>query len=144
VKNTRLSVEVLCIVGGTYLERDLPGPAENPDLLRRYLEQSPYEGLSDEAYVKLMEDAVQLWPDSRFARAGLARAILRGHSERTMAEKRRAAPEYLRAAEIAFAEGKVRYIRDPWRFSESYATAMPSTDTSLARGRWCASKNSTR
>jgi hypothetical protein len=94
VKNAGLSVEVVCIVGGTYLERDLPGQAESPDLLPRYLEQPPYEGLSDEAYVKLMEEAVQIWPESRFAHAGLARAILRGHSGRTLAEKRRAAPEY--------------------------------------------------
>jgi hypothetical protein len=112
VKNTGLSLEVHCIVGGTYLERDLPGPSESPDLLRRYLEQPPYEGLSDEAYVALMEEAVQLWPESRFAHAGLARGILSGHRERTVAEERRAAPEYLQAAEIAFAEGKVRYIRD--------------------------------
>ena len=112
VKNTGLSLEVLCIVGGTYLERDLPGPREDPDLLRRYLEQPPYDGLSDEAYVAKMDEAVQRWPESRFAHAGLARAILRGHREPTLAAKRRAAPEYLRAAEIAFAEGKVRYIRD--------------------------------
>jgi hypothetical protein len=112
VKNTGLSLETWCVIGGTYLERDLPGPRETPDLLRRYLEQPPYEGLTDEAYVAVMEEAVQLWPESRFAHAGLGRAKLRGHRERTVDEKRRAAPEYLQAAEIAFAEGQVRYIRD--------------------------------
>jgi hypothetical protein len=112
VKDTGLTLEVLCIVGGTYLERDLPGPGESADLLRRYLEDPPYDGLGDEAYVALMEEAVRLWPESRFARAGLARAILRGHRERTIAEKRRAAPEYLKAAEVAFAEGKVRYVSE--------------------------------
>src|SRR2546425_2483832 len=89
VKNTGLSLEVICVIGGTYLERDLPGPRESADLLRRFLEQRPYDGLSDEAYVALMEEAVQLWPESRFAHAGLGQAILRVHRERTVAETRR-------------------------------------------------------
>jgi tetratricopeptide (TPR) repeat protein len=94
------------------LSENLPGPRETPDLLRRYLEQPPYEELRDEAYVAVMEEAVQLWPESRFAHAGLGRAILRGHRERTIAEKRRAASAFVSAAEIAFAEGKVRYVLD--------------------------------
>jgi hypothetical protein len=107
--NTGLSLEVLCVVVGTYLDRDLPSPSESPDLLRRYLEQPPYAALSDRAYLAVMEEAVQLWPTSRFAHVGLAQAILRGRAEPTSTEKRRAAPEYLKAAEIALAEGKVRY-----------------------------------
>lgn len=110
VKNTGLSLELLCVVAGTYLERDLPAPSESPDLLRRYLEQPPYAGLTDEAYVATMREAVQLWPASRFSHAGLARAVLRGHRERTTAEKQQAATAYIRASQIAFSEGQVRYI----------------------------------
>jgi hypothetical protein len=109
VQNTGLSLEVLCVVRGTYLERDLPSPDESPDLLRRYLEQPPYAALGDRAYLAVMEEAVQLWPTSRFAHAGLAQAILRGHGEPTIDKKRRAAPEYVKAGEIALAEGRVRY-----------------------------------
>lgn len=109
VQATGLSLEILCIITDTPLDRDRPAATESPDLLRRYLEQPPYAGLSDAAYLAAMQEAVQLWPASRFSHAGLARAILRGHRERTAAEKRQAASEYLRAAQIAFTEGKVRY-----------------------------------
>jgi tetratricopeptide (TPR) repeat protein len=112
VKDTGLSLEVLCIVGGTFLERDLPGPGEDADLLRRYLEEPPYAGLTDEAYVDVMKEAVQMWPGSRFSHAGLARAILSRRREATIDEKRQAASAYLKAAEIAFTDRRVRYASE--------------------------------
>ena len=112
IKNSGLSLEVLCIVGGTVLERDLPGPGEDADLLRRYLEEPPYAGLTDEAYVNVMKEAVQMWPGSRFAHAGLARAILSRDGEATIDERQQAASAYLKAAEVAFTENKVLYASE--------------------------------
>jgi tetratricopeptide (TPR) repeat protein len=109
-----LSREILCVIVETPLFRhDLPGPGESPDLLRRYLQQGPYENLSGAEYRVVMEEAVRLWPQSRYAHAGLAHALLAGHgTQASPADKRWAADELLTAAEIAFSEGKVRYVMD--------------------------------
>jgi tetratricopeptide (TPR) repeat protein len=111
VKELGLSLEVLCIIGDTYLFRhDMPGPGESPDVLRRYLRQGPYEKLSDAEYRAVMEEAVRLWPQSRYAHAGLAQALLASHgAQASLVDKRRAADEWLTAAEIAFSEGRVQY-----------------------------------
>jgi len=105
-------LEVLCVIADTYLFRhDLPGPDESPDILRRYLRQGPYENLSGAEYRTVMEEAVRLWPQSRYAHAGLAQVLLAGHgAQASPADKRRAADEWLTAAEIAFSEGRVRYV----------------------------------
>lgn len=110
VAETGLSWEVLCVITNTPLFRDLPGPDESPDLLRRYLRQEPYENLGDTEYRALMEEAVELWPLSRYAHAGLAYALLAGHGvPQSLSDRQRAADELLTAAEIAFSQGKVRY-----------------------------------
>jgi tetratricopeptide (TPR) repeat protein len=60
-----------------------------------------------------MEEAVHLWPQSRYAHAGLAHALLVGHgTQASPADKRRAADELLAAAEIAFSEGRVRCVSE--------------------------------
>jgi len=88
-----LSIEVQCIIGDTYLVRhDMPGPDEDPDLLRRYLRQGPYENLSKEQSIVVMEEAVRLWPQSHYAHQGLAETLLGGHGNQgDSADKRRAA-----------------------------------------------------
>jgi tetratricopeptide (TPR) repeat protein len=57
-----------------------------------------------------MEEAVCLWPQSQYAHAGLAYALIGDHVapdvKPTPADKRRAADELLLAAEIAFKQGK--------------------------------------
>jgi len=111
VKNTGLSLEVLCVITDTALDRhNRPGPGESPDLLRRYLQQGPYENLGSAEYRAVMEEAVRLWPQSQYAHAGLARALLGDNVapgvQPTPADKRQAADELLLAAEIAFKEGK--------------------------------------
>jgi len=60
-----------------------------------------------------MEEAVRLWPQSHYAHAGLAQALLGGHGiQGDPADRRRAADEFLIAAEIGFSEGKVRYVTE--------------------------------
>ena len=100
IEGSKLSIEVQCIIGDTYLARINPaGPNENPDLLRRYLRQEPYKfgTMSGAEYRAVMEEAVRLWPQSQYAHAGLAFALLGGRGaadvESTPAEKRRAARE---------------------------------------------------
>jgi len=59
----------------------------------------------------VMEEAVRLWPKSYYAHAGLARALLGGHTapdvQPTPTDLRRAADEFQIAAEIAFSKGKI-------------------------------------
>jgi len=114
IEGSGLSIEVQCIIGDTYLVRhDMPGSDESPDLLRRYLQKPPYENLSKEQYITVMEEAVRLWPQSRYAHAGLAEA-LRGPNgiPGDLADRRRAADEFLVAADIAFSKGSVRYVTE--------------------------------
>ena len=88
-------------------------PKESPDLLRRLLQQEPYENLSKEQYLAVMEEAVRLWPQSHYAHEGLARALRASHDAQVdPAVKRRAGDEILTAAEIAFSEGKVLYVTE--------------------------------
>jgi tetratricopeptide (TPR) repeat protein len=108
-----LSFEALCVIGDTFLGRmNIPGPGESPDLLRRYLRQGPYEfgKMTGAEYRAVMEEAARLWPQSQYAHAGLARALLGEHVapniQPTPADKQRAADEFLIATEIAFKEGK--------------------------------------
>lgn len=113
VAETDLSWKVLCVITDTPLFRDLPGPDESPDLLRRYLRQEPYENLGETEYRALMEEAVERWLQSRYAHAGLAYALLAGHGgPQSLSDRQRAADELLTAAEIAFRQGKVRYETD--------------------------------
>jgi hypothetical protein len=109
---TGLSLEVLCAIADTPRSRlDIPGPGESPDLLRRYLQQEPYADLTDAGYQAVMEDAVRMWPQSHYAHAGLAYALLADHdTQGDPAKRRRAADELLTAAKIAFSEGKVLYV----------------------------------
>jgi len=112
VAQTGLSPEVLCIIGDTWLMRhDPPGPEESPELLRRFLRLGSYGKMSGVEYRVVMEEAVRLWPKSYYAHAGLARALLGGHTapdvQPTPTELRRAADEFLIAAEIAFSKGGI-------------------------------------
>ena len=60
-----------------------------------------------------MEEAVRLWPQSHYAHAGLAQALLGGHgSQGDPADRRRAADEFLIAADIAFSKGSVLYVTE--------------------------------
>src|SRR5262245_19132360 len=108
VAETGLSLELLCVVYDTYLLRsDPPSPNESPDLLRHVLQRGPYQNLSNELYQRVMEEAVRLWPQSHYAHQGLAEALLGSGDS---ADKRRAADEFLKAADIGFEQGKVLYV----------------------------------
>src|SRR5436190_13722099 len=112
VAETGLSPEVLCVIGDTWLMRhDPPGPEESPELLRRFLRLGPYGKMSGVEYRAVMEEAVHLWPKSYYAHAGLAWALLGGHTapdvQPSPTDKRRAADEFQIAAEIAFSKGKI-------------------------------------
>jgi hypothetical protein len=113
VAESGLSLEILCIITDTGLDRrNVPGPDESPDLLRRYLLQGPYEvqKLSGAEYRAVMEEAVRLWPQSQYSHAGLARVLLGNNVQLdikpTPDDKRQAAAELLTAAQIAFKQGK--------------------------------------
>jgi tetratricopeptide (TPR) repeat protein len=92
--------------------RDLPTPTESPDLLRRYLRQPPYAALTDNEYITVMQEAITLWPNSRFAHAGLAEAYLgSGHDKSTTVQnKQLAVASFRTAATLAQSQGLTRYI----------------------------------
>jgi hypothetical protein len=69
--------------------------------------------VSPEEYLRLMEDAVARWPDSRFAHEGLARALAGGHEEsQETSDAQRIAREFLAAAEIGLRHGRFRYVSE--------------------------------
>ncbi|HEX9940507.1 MAG TPA: hypothetical protein VGG03_00710 [Thermoanaerobaculia bacterium] len=104
-----LTPEVAALIADTPLMRDLPGPEDTAEVIRRYLRKGNYEKLSPERYTALMEDTVRRWPESRLAHEGLAQALLGGHGDPSPEALQRAAKEYLAAAEIGFSHGEVHY-----------------------------------
>lgn len=105
--------ELLCVIANTWMASHSPSKNESIDLLKRVLRQPPYDHLSPAQYIDVMQEAVRLWPASRYAHQGLAEALLGGESHQDSAQKiarARAAKEFMLAAELAPKTERARLI----------------------------------
>lgn len=118
-----LSAETRCAIHDTWLYRhDKPGKEDdNPDLLRRLLRKGLYseEKMNRTDYVKVMEAAVHLWPESHYSHQGLAQVLAEEFWEHgDFIAGQQAVKEYLKTVEIMLSKGKHVY--------EALAATIPS------------------
>jgi len=108
-----LSPEVQKFIAGTYLAHteEYPDPNEPVEVLSLYIEgQELLRHRRIEEAIALFDQAVQSFPESRHAHAGLGYAVWQRYKDSGAEEDLRLAiAEFLRAAQIGMKFGKVRY-----------------------------------